>query len=567
MLTILKIASADRRPVDPPPVVELRILEGEAKNDITFSYNANFFLYTTLENARPIAQGRVPTGTTSFPVLTGMPVAGMAYLDRPGPAGYFIFPDLSVRHEGKYRLSFNLFEELKDPKDADAEPAPGSPKIADVRPINPLAPQSHVCFRLEVKSVPFNVYSAKKFPGLAESTALSRIVAEQGCRVRIRRDVRMRRRDTKSTKGYEDWEEDASYSQEQPFNNNNNNNNTTNNNNNNNNNNQAFQQPSQAAPRPTSANSTYSSFQQPPQPAAVQTQGPSTSYTSYPQPQNQTSQPQRPQSQNSVYNPYQHPSPSAAQPQSVGAGFTSHLTFGNSSTTQYSNNAFQPPAPTSQPTQSYVANNSSGFPYPVSMHSRQLSNPQNGGYIQPQSSQPSPQQTTFSQGQSTPSITHPASFSQPQPLQPSFQPNVQPASQSIFAQGQAAFSNASNGFSLAPQSQINSAQSHGFRSSILASTAPEGVTKYSYSVLPQAGSGPRTGKRPYGKVFNQEHITQPMHSGMRPNCTGQDLAQIEAEDGSMADEYDVASLKVLAYKRADGTRGIKRCPTSLSDSD
>lgn len=559
----MKIASADRRPVDPPPVVELRILEGDAKTDITFSYNANFFLYTTLENARPIAQGRVPTGTTSFPVLTGMPVAGMAYLDRPGPAGYFIFPDLSVRHEGKYRLSFNLFEELKDPKDADAEPAPGSPKIADVRPINPLAPQSHVCFRLEVKSIPFNVYSAKKFPGLAESTALSRIVAEQGCRVRIRRDVRMRRRDTKSTKGYEEWEEDTGYSQEQTYNNNNNNNN---NNNTNNNNNQAFQQPSQAAPRPTSANSTYSSFQQPPQPA-VQAQGAATSYTSYPQPQNQTSQPQRPQSQNSVYNPYQHSSPSAAQPQSAGAGYTSHLTFGNSSTTQYSNNSFQPPAPTSQPTQSYVANNNSGYPYPVSMHSRQLSNPQNGGYIQPQTTQPSPQQPTFSQGQSTPSITHPGSFSQPQPLQPSFQPNVQPVSQSIFAQGQAAFSNASNGFSLAPQSQINTAQSHGFRSSIVASTAPEGVTKYSYSVLPPARTGPRTGKRPYGKVFNQEHITQPMHSGMRPNCTGQDLAQIEAEDGSMADEYDLASLKILAYKRADGTRGIKRCPTSLSDSD
>lgn len=529
--------------------MELRILEGEAKTDITFSYNANFFLYTTLENARPIAQGRVPTATTSFPVLTGMPVAGMAYLDRPGPAGYFIFPDLSVRHEGKYRLSFNLFEELKDPKDADVEPVPGSPKMADLRPKNPMSPQAHVCFRLEVKSVPFNVYSAKKFPGLAESTALSRIVAEQGCRVRIRRDVRMRRRDTKSTKGYEEWEEDAGYSQEQTYQN------------------QAFQQPSQAAPRPQSANSTYSSFQHPPQPAA-QAQGATTTYTSYQQPQNQTSQPQRPQSQNSVYNPYQQQSPSTAQPQSAGAGFTSHLTFGNSSTTQYSTNAFQPPAPTSQQTQTYVPNNNSGFPYPVSMHSRQMSNPQNGGYNnQPQTTQPSPQKTNFSQGQSTPSITHPGSFSQPQPLQPNFQPNVQPASQSMFVQGQAAFSNASNGFSLAPQSQINSAQTHGFRSSIVASTAPEGITKYSYSVLPPSGSGPRTGKRPYGKVFNQEHITQPMHSGMRPNCTGQDLAQIEAEDGSMADEYDVASLKVLAYKRADGTRGIKRCPTSLSDSD
>lgn len=65
-------ASADRRPVDPPPIVELRIFEGENRqNDITFSYNANFFLFATLENARSIAQGRVQPNPASFPVLTG----------------------------------------------------------------------------------------------------------------------------------------------------------------------------------------------------------------------------------------------------------------------------------------------------------------------------------------------------------------------------------------------------------------------------------------------------------------------------------------------------------------
>lgn len=64
--------------------------------------------------------------------------------------------------------------------------------------------------RLEVKSKPFIVFSAKKFPGLTESTTLSRIVAEQGCRVRIRRDVRMRRRDTKGGKEWDEYEEDTS---------------------------------------------------------------------------------------------------------------------------------------------------------------------------------------------------------------------------------------------------------------------------------------------------------------------------------------------------------------------
>src|SRR5690554_5780817 len=128
----------------------------------------------------------MPTATPA-PVLTGVPVSGMAYLDRPSPAGYFIFPDLSVRHEGKYRLRFALYEETKE----ELYPVP----------VDPLEPREFCTHRLDVKSKAFTVYSAKKFPGLAESTSLSRIVAEQGCRVRIRRDVRMRRRSDRPRSG------------------------------------------------------------------------------------------------------------------------------------------------------------------------------------------------------------------------------------------------------------------------------------------------------------------------------------------------------------------------------
>jgi hypothetical protein len=185
-------------------VVELRIFEGDGpdrdRNDVTFNYNANFFLFTTLEIARPVAHGRMQPPMPQVPVLTGMPVSGMAYLDRPSLAGYFIFPDLSVRHEGRYRLSFNLYEETKDEKDTDAEPANKQGKA----PITGgAAPNASFDWRLEVKSAEFVVFSAKKFPGLAESTHLSRVVAEQGCRVRIRRDVRMRRRDGKPNGDYE----------------------------------------------------------------------------------------------------------------------------------------------------------------------------------------------------------------------------------------------------------------------------------------------------------------------------------------------------------------------------
>lgn len=180
--------------------MELRIYEGPTwevaqDKDITFIYNANFFLYATLEHARLMAHARGATSSTNTPpVLTGMPVSGMAYLDRPQEAGYFLFPDLSVRHEGRYKLTFNLYEETKEDKDRDKEDnREAQPQMASIHP----AMAEFFEFRMEIKSQEFIVYSAKKFPGLAESTTLSRVVADQGCRVRIRREPRMRRRDAK----------------------------------------------------------------------------------------------------------------------------------------------------------------------------------------------------------------------------------------------------------------------------------------------------------------------------------------------------------------------------------
>jgi hypothetical protein len=186
-----RAASTDRRPVDPPPVVELHIYEGEdweTRQDITFHYNANFFLYTTLAHSRKLVHGRVNTpAATNPPVLSGTPVSGMAYLDRPNPAGYFIFPDLSVRHEGRYHLSMCLYEQTKNEADEDEMPPPP----------DSVSPCGNFWWRMTIKSMDFTVYSAKKFPGLQQSTSLSRLCAEQGCRIRIRRDVRMRRRDGK----------------------------------------------------------------------------------------------------------------------------------------------------------------------------------------------------------------------------------------------------------------------------------------------------------------------------------------------------------------------------------
>ncbi|EXJ60720.1 hypothetical protein A1O7_04873 [Cladophialophora yegresii CBS 114405] len=186
-------SSNDRRPVDPPPVVELKIFINGT--EATMIYDATFMLYASLEVARPIAAGKMHT-PTAIPVLAGVTVASAAYLEKPKRAAYFIFPDLSVRHEGWYRLRFSLFEGVKHDIDADM----GNPFDRTLRVDSVNAPVRHegVFNRMDVLSTPFQVYSAKKFPGLDQNTELSVLVADQGCRVRIRRDVRQRKRRPKA---------------------------------------------------------------------------------------------------------------------------------------------------------------------------------------------------------------------------------------------------------------------------------------------------------------------------------------------------------------------------------
>ena len=179
--------------MDPPPVVQLNVVDETSNEDITMWYDAGFMLYASLEIARPMAHGRMHTQTNP-PVLTGVAVASTAYLEKPSKAGYFIFPDLSVRHEGWYRLKFSLFEAVKHAEDADTN-RPFDSSAKDVYRGEAI-PHQGMANRMEVQSSPFQVFSAKKFPGLSESTDISKLVADQGCRVRIRREIRQRKRAT-----------------------------------------------------------------------------------------------------------------------------------------------------------------------------------------------------------------------------------------------------------------------------------------------------------------------------------------------------------------------------------
>jgi hypothetical protein len=78
--------------------------------------------------------------------------------------GFFVFGDLSVKMEGTFRLQFTLYEV----RDKEVE------------------------FIKSIQSDDFTVYASKNWPGMAESTFLTRSFSDQGVRLRLRKEPRFR---------------------------------------------------------------------------------------------------------------------------------------------------------------------------------------------------------------------------------------------------------------------------------------------------------------------------------------------------------------------------------------
>ncbi|KAI1621467.1 velvet factor [Exophiala viscosa] len=110
--------------------------------------------------------------------LIGSAAANAVKLDYQGEPGiWFVLQDLSVRTEGWFRLKFSLINlaELIMNDSVNKE-------IATNRPLFNEAPCLAASF-----SKPFKVFSAKKFPGVMETTQLSQAFAAQGIKIPIRR--------------------------------------------------------------------------------------------------------------------------------------------------------------------------------------------------------------------------------------------------------------------------------------------------------------------------------------------------------------------------------------------
>ncbi|KAL8673771.1 MAG: hypothetical protein Q9168_001832 [Polycauliona sp. 1 TL-2023] len=127
-------------------------------------------------------QGIDPTGATS-PTPPGMftrnligslGVSAFKLSNCQNAMGvWFILQDLSVRTEGTFRLKLSFINVGTPPSSTKSSPGVNLGS----------APVLASCF-----SASFQVYSAKKFPGVIESTPLSKCFATQGIKIPIRKD-------------------------------------------------------------------------------------------------------------------------------------------------------------------------------------------------------------------------------------------------------------------------------------------------------------------------------------------------------------------------------------------
>jgi hypothetical protein len=158
-LVVSKGKEKARKAVDPPPIVQL-----DVKNNVDpqRNYLQNPYLFMMVSLYRPDRDEPL-SGSDS---LTGTLSSSLHRLKdhSNNDVGLFVFGDISVKQLGNFRLHFRLYEFSTDTFTAQ--------------------------FLASVTSNKFSVLAPKDFKGMEESTSISRLIADQGVRLRLRKEAR-----------------------------------------------------------------------------------------------------------------------------------------------------------------------------------------------------------------------------------------------------------------------------------------------------------------------------------------------------------------------------------------
>ncbi|KAJ4334007.1 hypothetical protein N0V87_007165 [Didymella glomerata] len=158
-LVVAKGKEKARKAVDPPPIVQLDVKQHQ---DPQKNYLQNPYLFMQVSLYKPDRDEPLP----GREALAGTLTSSLHRLKDTSNAevGLFVFGDISVRLPGNFRLHFSMWE---------------------YNPVDGRAQYLSSCF-----SEKFSVLPPKDFKGMEESTSLSRCIADQGVRLRLRKEAR-----------------------------------------------------------------------------------------------------------------------------------------------------------------------------------------------------------------------------------------------------------------------------------------------------------------------------------------------------------------------------------------
>ena len=181
----------DRRVIDPPPIVQLSLKDFDPRShsdiqELRWPFNIMHCALLSVSSHSTVQdetsdvtmvqdpnqsnrQSRRLMGTlVSSPFVGTDPDVPMSKKDNARLGCFFVFPDLSCRQNGLYRLRFTLMKVTMPNMAAPSQGGQGS--IAG-----------------SVDSDVFEVFSAKDFPGMRASTALTKDLKRQGATVSVKK--------------------------------------------------------------------------------------------------------------------------------------------------------------------------------------------------------------------------------------------------------------------------------------------------------------------------------------------------------------------------------------------
>lgn len=183
----------DRRVIDPPPIVQMSLADFDPSSlsdlsSLRYPFNV---VHCALLHVSPLSSSSTHSPSATNTDVTAIPdpstnkltrrlmgtlvaspfvgndpeVSGSGRLEKSKLGCFFIFPDLSCRQHGLYKLRFTLMS-----LGAEITHTGGRASVVG-----------------SVESDVFEVYSAKDFPGMRASTTLTRELKKQGAGVSVKK--------------------------------------------------------------------------------------------------------------------------------------------------------------------------------------------------------------------------------------------------------------------------------------------------------------------------------------------------------------------------------------------